>query len=136
RIIDGRDIWPWISGRRTSGAPHEALYIYSAQRPGELNAVLSGDGRWKLVLPHQSFHALPANGGARGSQQELTMELSLFDMEHDIGESRNIAAEHAAEVKHLMAFVERARTDLGDTLTNRIGKKLRAAARRTRTARH
>ncbi len=129
RIIDGRDIWPWISGRSRSGAPHDALYVYSAQRPGELNAVISGDGRWKLVVPHQSVHAVPANGGTRGSTEPLAVELSLFDMDHDVGESRNVAAGHPAEVERLMAFVERARDDLGDTLTNRIGKNLRPATR-------
>lgn len=129
RILDGRDIWPWISGRRTSGAPHDAVYIYSAQRAGELNAVISGDGRWKLVLPHQSFHALPANGGARGTTEPISMELSLFDIDHDVGESRNVAASHAAEITRLLVFVERARVDLGDTLTNRVGANIRQAGR-------
>lgn len=129
RILDGGDIWPWISGQRRSGAPHDAVYIYSAQRAGELNAVISGDGRWKLVLPHQSFHALPANGGARGTTEPLSVELSLFDMDHDVGERRNVAAGHPAEVKRLMLFVERARADLGDTLTKRIGTNVRPAGR-------
>ena len=41
-------------------------------------------------------------------------------MDHDLGESRNVAGSHPAEVKRLMTFVERARTDLGDTLTKRL----------------
>lgn len=129
RILDGRDIWPWLSGDRRSGAPHDAVYIYSAQRAGELNAVISGDGRWKLVLPHQSFHAVPANGGTRGRTEPVAVELSLFDMDRDVGERENVASRHPAEVKRLMAFAERAREDLGDALTNRVGRNVRPAAR-------
>ena len=32
RIIDGRDIWPWISGARRSGDAHEAFYLKQNQR--------------------------------------------------------------------------------------------------------
>lgn len=129
RILDGQDVWPWMSGRRASGAPHDAVYIYSAQRAGELNGVISGDGRWKLLLPHETFHAVPANGGERGTMQALKMEASLFDMKKDVGETTNVALQHPDVMKKLMMFVERGRDDLGDTLVGRAGRNLRAPGR-------
>jgi hypothetical protein len=96
-----------------------------------LNGVISGDGRWKLLLPHETFHAVPANGGERGTMQALKMEASLFDMEKDIGETTNLAAQHPDVMKKLMMFVERGRDDLGDALVGRVGKNLRAPGRLT-----
>jgi arylsulfatase A-like enzyme len=49
--IDGVNIWPWVSGERTSGEPHDALYLYWGRG---LEGVISG--RWKLTLPHPTFH--------------------------------------------------------------------------------
>ena len=46
RIIDGRDIWPIMSGQPGAKSPHEAFFYY---RLNELQAVRSGP--WKLRLP-------------------------------------------------------------------------------------
>jgi arylsulfatase len=56
------------------------------------------------------------------------MELSLFDLELDPGERVNIAAGQKDVVASLMKFVERAREDLGDSLTNRVGQNIRPPA--------
>jgi arylsulfatase A len=55
------------------------------------------------------------------------LELSLFDLEKDPGESVNVAGQHPDVVTSLMVFVERAREDLGDALTKRPGTNLRPA---------
>jgi arylsulfatase A-like enzyme len=126
RAIDGRDIWPWISGQRTTGEPHEVLYFYSINGAA-LQAIESGP--WKLTLPHQSFHAIGGRGGERGTQETIDMPLSLFDLQHDIGETTNIADERPEIVQKLMKYVEQARDDLGDSLTKRVGKNIRTPAR-------
>jgi arylsulfatase A len=120
--IDGRDIWPWISGRRTSGEPHDVLYFYSINGAA-LQAVESGP--WKLTLPHQTFHAVGGRGGVRGTQESFEMPLSLFDLTHDIAETTNVADERPDVVRKLMRYVEQARDDLGDSLTKRTGKNVR-----------
>jgi arylsulfatase A-like enzyme len=124
RIIDGRDIWPWMSGARPGGEPHEVLYFYDAAGRG-LEAVRSG--RWKLHVPHTAAHAVPGADGVRGRTEPFQMELSLFDLQSDIGESRDVAAEHPDVVARLLALVERARDDLGDPLTGRRGRNVRPA---------
>ena len=64
-----------------------------------------------------------------GKYVRRELELSLFDLEKDPGETTNVAANQPAVVSQLMEHVERAREDLGDSLTNRVGKNVRTAGR-------
>lgn len=126
RVIDGRDIWPVLAGKRGAGEAHDALYFYWGY---ELHAVRAG--RWKLHLPHPMKEVFtPGNGGERGTAQIGKMELSLFDLVADPGERTNVLAQHPDVVAHLQAFAERARADLGDALLKRTGKNVRPAGRR------
>jgi arylsulfatase A len=123
--IDGRDIWPLLANTRGAASPHDALYFYWGN---ELHAVRSG--RWKLHLPHP-YQSLERAGsdGRPGTVVRKQLELSLFDLECDPGEKINLAGKYPDEVERLIIFVERAREDLGDTLTNRTGRNVRAAGR-------
>jgi arylsulfatase A-like enzyme len=123
RIIDGRDIWPLLANARNAKSPHDALYFYWG---AELHAVRSGT--WKLHLPHpyQSLEA-PGSDGTPGKYVRKEIELSLFDLEKDPGESVNVADQNPVVVKRLLEHAERAREDLGDSLTKRTGKNVRPA---------
>jgi arylsulfatase A len=125
RPIDGRDIWPLLAGQPGARSPHDALYFYWGQ---ELHAVRSG--RWKLHLPHP-YQALESAGrdGAPGKYVSKEIGLALFDLEKDISESTNVADAEPEVVKRLLEYVERAREDLGDSLTKRTGKNVRPAGR-------
>ena len=124
RIIDGRDVWSVLTGRR-GAAPHDALYFYWG---AELHAVRSA--KWKLHLPHP-YQSLETAGtdGLPGTYVRREIELSLFDLDKDPGESTNVAGANPNVVKSLMVFVERAREDLGDALTKRAGKHVRPPGR-------
>ena len=119
--IDGRDMWPLLENRANAQSPHDALYFYWGT---ELHAIRSG--RWKLHLPHP-YQSLERAGhdGAPGTYARKELELSLFDLETDPGESTNVADRHPEVVAKLLAFAERARDDLGDSLTKRVGKNVR-----------
>jgi arylsulfatase A len=123
RIIDGRDIRPLLTNQPGATTPHDAFYFYWG---AELHAIRSG--RWKLHLPHP-YQALEraANDGAAGAYIRKEIELSLFDLEKDEGETTNVAAENPAVVKQMLEYAERAREDLGDSLTKRTGKNVRVA---------
>ena len=124
RIIDGLDIWPILSGKKVK-SPHDALYFYWGK---ELQAVRAG--KWKLHLPHTyRFIETPGADGKPGKDTYPKIELSLYDLEADIGETTNLADKYPEVVKQLMVFVERARADLGDSLTGREGKNVRPAGR-------
>lgn len=122
RTIDGRDIWPLLANKRGAKSPHDTYYFYWGK---ELHAIRSG--KWKLHLPHpyQSLSEA-ANDGKAGKFVRKEIELSLFDLEKDPGETTNVAEQNPAVVKRLLAFAERARVDLGDTLTKREGQNVRA----------
>lgn len=121
RIIDGRDIWPLLTNARDARAPHDALYFYWGR---ELHAIRSG--QWKLHLPHP-YRSLEraGNDGAPGVYVQKQLELSLFDLDADPGETANVASRHPEVVERMQALAERAREDLGDALTNRTGKNVR-----------
>jgi arylsulfatase A len=121
RKIDGLDIWPLIAGEPGAKSPHEALYIYWIN---DLQAIRSG--KWKLHFPHD-YRTAPnrGTGGVVGPQGTEKTELALFDLEADIGETKNVAAENPEVVKRLQALAEVARDDLGDGATNRVGKNVR-----------
>jgi arylsulfatase A-like enzyme len=121
RIIDGKDIWPLLAGEPGAKTPHDVIYYYWER---ELHAVRSG--KWKLHFPHP-FHTNPApgSGGTMGPEGDDHIGLSLFDLDADVGETTNFAAERPDVVKRLQAYGERAREDLGDSLTKRKGKNVR-----------
>ena len=127
--IDGLDVWPLLAGRPGAKNPHDAYLFYYGKN--ELQAVASGDGRWKLQLPH-IYTTLAGRPGGRGGTpskyEKRTLERpELYDLRHDVGETRDVAAEHPEVVDRLLALAERARADLGDSLTNREGPGVRPA---------
>lgn len=118
------DIWPLISAEPGAKSPHEAFYFYWGQ---ELQAVRSG--RWKLHFPH-AYRSLAGPGGHGGTPAKYVqkrVELALFDLESDVGETKNVAAEHPEIVEQLQRLADQARDDLGDSATARKGKNVRPA---------
>lgn len=123
RVIDGRDIFPVLDGQ-TRAAPHDALYFYWGNA---LQAVLKG--RWKLHLPHSYTHtSVPGHGGMPGTTEELTIGLSLFDMDSDPSESHDVAKAHPEVVRQMLQVAEEAREKLGDSAIGRKGRDLREPA--------
>jgi arylsulfatase A-like enzyme len=118
--IDGKDIWPLLSGDPNAKSPHDAYWIYYAQN--ELQAIISG--QWKLVLPH-TYRSLNGRKGGTGgipvAYEPLKTDLQLFDLYEDVGEATDVAAKHPDIVAKLQAYAEEARAELGDNLTNRKG---------------
>jgi arylsulfatase A len=125
RLIDGRDMLPLLVARPDAQAPHDALYFFWGR---ELHAIRSG--RWKLHLPHP-YQSLEVAGkdGKPGKYVRKEIGLSLFDLEADAGETTDVAASNPEVVSRLLEYAERAREDLGDTLTKRPGKNVRRAGR-------
>jgi arylsulfatase A-like enzyme len=125
RVIDGRDIWPLMAGEAGAKSPHEALYYYWGEG---LQAVRAG--RWKLHFPHAYSHVSESgHDGKPGKVVPERVELALYDLETDRGETTNVAADHPDVVAQLQAYAEKAREDLGDKATNRKGANLRPAGR-------
>ena len=119
--IDGKDIWPLISAQPGAASPHEAYFFYWGR---ELQAVRSG--RWKLHFPHKYNTIVePGSGGKPGKSQARQIELCLFDLENDIGETTDLSQQHPEVVARLKALADRMREELGDSATGQQGKGLR-----------
>ncbi len=129
RIIDGEDIWPLISGVPGAKTPHEVYYYYYANN--QLQAVRSG--KWKLHFPH-GYRTLDGRPGGKGGKPVPYVQkktgLELYDLEADLSESNNVADKHPEVVARLQEYGEKAREDLGDSLTKRKGKNVRPAGQR------
>ncbi len=99
RVIDGKDVWPLISGQAGAKSPHEAFFYYFM---GQLAAVRSSN--WKLHIAR------------RQGRKKIAAKspLELYDLESDVGEQHNVAEKHPDIVKRLIALAETCRADLGD----------------------
>jgi arylsulfatase A-like enzyme len=119
--IDGRDVWPLMAGQPGAANPHEGYGLWYAQN--ELQAVVSGDGRWKLMLPHRYRTLGGRPGGTGGAPARYEMvdlkAPALYDLQADLGETTDRAAEQLDVVARLQAFAEKCRAELGDTLTQK-----------------
>ena len=113
RIIDGKDIWPLMAGKRGATSPHEAFYYYQID---QLQAVRSG--KWKL---HLTLKQKKKNW----RKPTPNVPLQLYDLQADIGETSNVAGDHPEVVESLLALAKKAQRDLGDV--GREGKNQRPA---------
>ena len=125
RIIDGKDIWPLMAGQANARSPHEAYCVYWGPH---LQAIRSGP--WKLHFPHPYVKpSPPGQGGQPGKYATLKLEAALYNLETDIGETNNVAAQYPEIVKRLEGFAEMARADLGDSATGTKGGNVRTPGR-------
>ena len=107
RPIDGRDIRPLLFQEENAVSPHQAFFYYAGDT---LEAVRVG--RWKLHV-HKGKEPMEA----------------LYDLDADIGESRNVYQEHPDVVQQLSAWLEECRNDLGDAATGATGAHCRPIGR-------
>jgi arylsulfatase A len=126
RIIDGHDIWPLLAGEKSAKSPWDHFYYYWDYG---LDAVRVG--QWKLVFPHK-FNSLtgPAgNDGQPGEYTPATTGFALFDLDADVGETKDVADEHPDIVIKLQKVAAAAREDLGDAHQKMPGKNRRPAGK-------
>lgn len=128
-VIDGQDIWPLLLGREGARSPHEALFFYYHQN--NLEAMRSG--RWKLHFPHtyRTMAGREMGGGGKPGEYDYGAKvgLALYDLEADVGETTDVAAEHPEVVERLQAMAEEMRRELGDKLTSLEGSANREPGR-------
>ncbi|MDR3638647.1 MAG: sulfatase-like hydrolase/transferase [Isosphaeraceae bacterium] len=71
----------------------------------------------------------PGRDGKPGRYKPLKVGLELYDLEDDPGETIDLSARYPDVVERLTGLAEKARTDLGDSLTHRKGTRVRAPGR-------
>ncbi len=125
--IDGIEALDLLKTGAQEKPHHDAYYFY--YKSNELHGVLSGDGRWKLYLPHTYRSINGRQGKDDGTPIEYTwdnkLELELYDLKNDSSETTDVAADHPDIVDQLLQKAEEARAELGDKLTDRKGAGVR-----------
>ena len=125
--IDGLDISNLMFGRKGAKTPHDAYYFYWSRH---LQAIRSGP--WKLHFPH-AYRTLNGRKGGTGGKPvrygQGRTGLALYNLDKDIGEKNNVAADHPDVVKRLKALAEKARKELGDSATKQRGEGVREPGR-------
>jgi arylsulfatase A-like enzyme len=104
RPIDGHDVRPLLLGVPDAASPWDEVgFCYYLME--QLQAVRAGP--WKLYLPLEEKYATIG-------RRTVSSKLALYDVRHDVGETRERSAEQPDVVQRLLAMAERARREIGD----------------------
>lgn len=125
--IDGLSIWPLVAGEPDAKSPQEAYYFYWGK---ELQAVRQG--KWKLHFPHEYRTLSGRRGGTGGTParyDQAQIDMSLFDLEADPGETTEVKSEYPEVVERLSKLADTMREDLGDSARNMKGSGIRPAGK-------
>jgi arylsulfatase A-like enzyme len=117
--IDGKDISTLMFGEPDARTPHDVFYHYD----GRNRLVALRSGKWKLMFAQSYNSPIPGKGGLPGKGRRKQIELSLFDLESDVGETTNVAAGHPKVVERLKRFADQMRKDLGDGNDTGAGRR-------------
>jgi len=99
-VIDGRDITSILLGKSKESA-REAHYYFSGY---DLQAVRQG--RWKLAL-------VPQPDGMGKQAAKVPAGLRLYDLDAEIGEQTDVAAQHPEVVAKLKALADKMSSEIG-----------------------
>jgi len=118
--IDGKDIWPLLSGRE-SKSPHEKLYFY--YRVNELHSIRMNN--WKIQFSRTYRSLNGKEGGKDGIPVKYDMNLleknELYNLKNDPKEIDNVYDQFPEIVKKMEKLADEARFDLGDNLKGIYG---------------
>ncbi|MGQ1784563.1 MULTISPECIES: sulfatase family protein [unclassified Saccharicrinis] len=91
KSLDGKDIWPLLSGQKGAKTPHEAFYFY---KDTVLEAIRNAE--WKLRVVNEN--------------------VELYNLKNDISETTNRADENPEVVQRLQKMMEDYDNDLKNNL--------------------
>jgi arylsulfatase A-like enzyme len=99
--IDGMNVWELILGNGEAVNPHP---YYAFSNNSNFEGVISGDGHWKLHLPH-TYRTLqyPGADGIPGKYDYVQIDTSLFDMASDPFETNNVI-DRFSEVRDTLLY--------------------------------
>ncbi|MFN7939316.1 MAG: sulfatase [Bryobacteraceae bacterium] len=107
--IDGKNVWDLIVDKPGAVNPHP---YYAFCTGPNFEGVISGDGHWKLHVPH-SYRTLVENGndGKPGKFRQASIEMSLFDMKEDPFETVNVIEKYPEVATRMKMYAEEHRKE-------------------------
>jgi len=124
--IDGVNILPLLEGQEDANPRNIFHYYYG----GELRAVRKEN--WKLYFPHITRTYLmdePGKDGYPGNTSNLEIGLELYNLDDDISELNDVAADYPDIVRELQLIADEMRQDLGDKLLDMEGSGVRPSGK-------
>mgnify|MGYP005844105659 CR=1 FL=1 len=102
--FDGRDVWDIITGKLNAENSHK---YYPFSTGSRFEGVISGDGRWKLHVPHR-YRTLVKTGmdGMPGKYKQAKTGISLFDMQNDPYETTDVKSKYPEIFARMKSFAE------------------------------
>lgn len=102
--IDGKNVWGLITGAEGAENPHT---YYAFSNNSNFEGILSGDGKWKLHLPH-NYRVLETDGadGFPGKYGIARIDTALYDMKADPFETTNVISEYPEIAAELIKLAE------------------------------
>ncbi|MCB0631040.1 MAG: sulfatase [Lewinella sp.] len=102
--IDGMNVWELIRGDEGAKNPHD---FYAISTGNHFEGIISGDGNWKLHLPHNYRHLIEAGmDGMAGKFEQWHIDTSLYHMSEDPMESKNVIEEFPDVARSLIQMAE------------------------------
>lgn len=102
--IDGHDIRPLLSGKAEAHSPWDDVgFGYYCLE--QLQAVRAG--QWKLYLPLDNKYVTIG-------RKEAPVKAALYDVRHDVGETKEVSAEHPEVMQRLLGLAAGIRKEIGD----------------------
>jgi arylsulfatase len=104
KVVDGHNLWPLLTGK--AQANDDTVYWFSYGGP--VQAV--SQGKWKLILPHETQVYDPAKYGKDGgegtvSRRKITSP-ELYDLSEDVGEKKDLSKKNPEVVKKLQELAQ------------------------------
>lgn len=98
--IDGMNVWDLIEGKEGAKNPHD---YYAFSNGNNFEGVMSGDGNWKLHLPHP-YRTLVEAGmdGQAGKYEHIQIDTALYHMAADPMETENVLTEQPEKARELI----------------------------------
>ena len=106
-VIDGRDMSGLLLGT-SSASPREAHYYFLGY---ELQAVRQGP--WKLAVAPQSENKVKVKGKKKAAANAQDSAPRLYNLDQDIGEQTDLAAQHPDIVARLSALAKKMDAEIG-----------------------
>lgn len=102
--IDGKNLWDHVLGKTDAPTPQD---YYPMSNGSDFQGVISGDGRWKLHIPH-AYRTLDYDDhdGAAGKYKQTRIEFALYDMVNDPMETKNLVDEEREVALKLIGYAD------------------------------
>lgn len=107
--FDGKNVIDIITAKTGAKNPHP---YYAFTTGGNFEGIFSGDGDWKLHVPH-GYRSLesPGKDGIPGEYTRKKIDFALFDMQNDPFETTNVIDKHPEVADRLKKLAEEHRKE-------------------------